>query len=155
MAEMAVRVEGLAPVAAPGGRTGNVLPTQQSAIPALPASTAVLAGTAVTTGTIITIPAGRTWWGYVTCSASFHSATQAQAVVGVATTGTNVVPAPAGKIFEIRLSVDGPAAGETAAHETVVTPFFAVYAPAGNAGTIALNTGAAQDVTATAYGWLV
>ena len=154
MAEMVVKVEGITPAVAPGGRAGNVVPSQSTAIPALPASAAVLAGTAVTTGTIITIPAGRTWYGYVTCSASFHSATQAQAVVGVNTTGTNVVPAPAGKIFEIRLSVDGPAAGETAAHNTVVTPYFAVYAPAGNAGTIALNTGAAQDVTATAYGWL-
>ncbi|UVK59117.1 hypothetical protein SEA_JPANDJE_44 [Streptomyces phage JPandJE] len=153
MAEMVVKVEGITPVTAPGGG-GTATPTVPSAVPAIPRSTAVVAGTAVTTGTIITIPAGRTWWGYVTCSASFHSATQAQAVVGVATTGTNAIPAPAGKIFEIRLSVDGPAAGETAAHETVITPYFAVYAPAGNAVTLALNTGAAQDVTASAYGWL-
>lgn len=152
MAEMVVRIEGQTPVTTPGGTT-SATPVVPSAIPALPAAANVVAGTAVTTGTIITIPANRVWYGYVTCSASYHSATQSQAVVGVATTGTGVVPAAAGKIFEIRLSVDGPAAGETAAHDSVVTPFFAVYAGSG-AATIALNTGAAQDVTATAYGWL-
>lgn len=153
MAEMTVKIEGSAPVTQPGG-TGTATPVVPSAVPALPPSTSVLAGTAVTTGAVITIPAGETWYGYVSCSASYHSATQSQAVVGVATTGTGVVPPAAGKIFEIRLSVDGPAAGETAAHETVVTPYFAVYAGGGDA-TISLSTGAAQDVTATAYGWLV
>lgn len=152
MAEMVVKIEGQTPITSPGGTT-TAAPVVPSAIPALPDSSNVVAGTAVTTGTIITIPADRVWYGYVTCSASFHSATQAQAVVGVATTGAGVVPGAAGKIFEIRLSVDGPAVDEAAAHETVVTPFFAVYA-GGEAATIALNTGAAQDVTATAYGWL-
>lgn len=154
MAEMTVKIEGATSVTTPGG-TSSATPVVPSAVPALPPATSVLAGTAVNSGAIINIPAGRTWYGYVTCSASFHSATQAQAVVGVATTGTGVIPAASGKIFEIRLSVDGPAAGETAAHETVTTPYFAVYAAAGQAATITLAVGAAQDVTATAYGWLV
>lgn len=153
MAEMAVRIEGSVPVTTPGG-TSSALPVAPSAVPVLPPATNVVAGTAVNTGTIITIPANRTWYGYVNVSASYHSATQSQAVVGVNTTGTGVVPAAAGKILELRLSVAGPAAGETAAYDTMVTPYFAVYAGSG-AATIALNTGAAQDVTAVAYGWLV
>lgn len=154
MAEMVVRVEGSTPVTQPGGTT-TALPVAQSAVPVLPASGNVVAGTAVTTGTIITIPAGRTWYGYVSVSASYHATTQSQAVVGVATAGTGVVPAAAGKILELRLSVGTPAASsENSAYDSMVTPYFAVYAPAGNAVTLALNTGAAQDVTANAYGWL-
>lgn len=149
MAEQTVRIEGSVSTAPAVGAV-----TRVAMVPSLPDSSEYLGGTAVATGTIITIPQGRTWYGYIAASASFHSATQAQAVVGVATTGTGVVPPAAGKIFEIRLSVNTPGTGEATAHETVVTPYFAVYTGS-TAATIALNTGAAQDVTAVAYGWLV
>jgi len=154
MAEMVVKIEGATAVTTPGG-TGSATPVAQSAVPVLPASTSVLSGTAVANGTIITIPAGRTWYGYVSCSASYHAAAAGSTVVGVSTTGTGVVPPAAGKIFEIRLAVGGGTAPvEGADSQSVVTPYFAVYAPAGNAVTLALAVGAAQDVTASAYGWL-
>lgn len=145
MAEMTVRVEGNVSTApAPG------VVTKTAAVPSLPDSSEYLGGTAVANGAIITIPQGRSWYGYVTLSASFHSATQAQAVCGVATTGTGAKPDPASKIVELRLSVPDNGATEG----NIVTPYMAIYTGSA-AATLTLSVGAAQDVTATAYGWLI
>lgn len=153
MAEMVVKIEGATPVPGPSG--SGSLPVTPSVVPALPRSSAVLHGTAVTNGVIITIPAGQTWYGYVTCSGSYHATTQSQAVIGVNTTGTGVVPPTANKILELRLSIGTPAASaEEAAYDSMVTPYFAVYAGSTNA-TLTLAVGLAQNVTASAYGWIV
>lgn len=121
-----------------------------SAVPTPPGSANYLGASAVSTGTIITIPAGRVWYGWVSLAANLSTATTS-ASPNIHTTGTGALPDPAGKLIEVRLQTT---AAVTEAHGEMMTPYFYIYAGS-TAATITLETSAANDVTAVAYGWLV
>jgi hypothetical protein len=142
-AEMTVRIDGQAV----GSSTVATKPTM---VPTLPDSSEYLGGSAVSTGTIITIPQGRSWYGWVSLAANLSTATTNTAP-NIHTTGTGAKPDPAGKIVEIRLQTT---AGVTETHGEMVTPYFAIYTGS-TAATITLETAAANDVTGVAYGWLI
>jgi len=143
VAEQVVRIDGIVP-------TGPSLPVKSTMIPSLPDSSEYLGGSAVVTGAIITIPQGRTWYGWVSLSANLSTATTA-ASPNIHTTGTGAKPDPASKIVELRLETT---AAITEAHADQITPYFAIYTGSTDA-TITLETSTADDVTGVAYGWLV
>lgn len=147
MAELTVRIEG--DVATPGGG-GTATQVITGAIPEPPPKASYLGGSAVSTGTIITIPAGRIWYGWLSLSADYTSATADATSPNIHTTGAGASPDPASKIVEMRLRV----VADGATGDNVKTPYMYIYAGPGDTQ-VTLETGAAQDVTAVAYGWLI
>jgi len=123
-----------------------------------PPASAILAGLATTNaGTIITIPAGQTWTGRVTISATIVVATGGAAVAGsarVSTAGTGVIPS-AGDYLRLDLNApqSGAALNGTNSTGSVSSPF-TVVAPAGNSVTLVLNVTNTSTQSASAAGVL-
>ncbi len=119
----------------------------------------ILCGVATSSGsTIITIPAGRTWQGYVTLSAAVGNASAGVAISAsarVSTAGTNVVPSAA-DYLRVDLYVAASAAVSPGNNESGhVTTQMTVRAPAGNSVTLVLNTTSTNVQSASANGTLL
>lgn len=134
-------------------------PQVYSVPPFVPNAASILAGVATTNGgTIITVPAGQTWMGTVTLSASVLVAVGGAAVSAsarVSTAGTGVLPA-AGDY--LRLDLGAPAAGTALAGSSAnngVAGTMVVTAPSGNSVTLVLNTTNTTTQSASAMGYLV
>lgn len=120
-------------------------------VPAAPSN--ILSGSADAVNTaaaqpIITIPAGRTWYGTVTCSMANLAATGTSVSAAVATAGTGVTPAVGTVLLKVICNTVGTVAGE-AANENVSGPLY-VVAPSGNAVTLTLTNSTATTCTSTA-----
>jgi hypothetical protein len=142
---------------ASGGLGSSSAPT--STIPGAPASANILAGVATANAAmIITIPAGRTWVGTVSLSASVVVASAGAAVTAsarVSTAGTGVVPA-AGDYLRLDLNAPASAAAAAGTKDSgqISTPM-TVVAPAGNAVTLVLNVTNTTVQSASANGALI
>lgn len=130
-------------------------------VPAIPADADILSGSVtvsntVTETTIITIPAGRTWFGSITVWN--HQATTAAATYvdsKVRTLGTNAVPS-SGTVIGLASSKFTGGAGSVA-NPPYLFPNIYVKAPVGNSVTITLtnSTATAMNSSATANGILL
>lgn len=145
MAEMRVTIEGMYP-------TGTSLPVSiTSSVPAVAPPTAnILAGSVADDSAIITIPANRTWYGYVTLTGALTGAS-ATSTVTINTTGTGVVPAPSVNLLGMTL-VTGT--NTDTALLDIRTPYIYVYAGSTSAALDVTIDGAATS-EATAYGYLL
>ena len=142
------------PFTATSGGTSPSTPVSPISV----AAANVLCGSAAATNsaaaqTIITVPAGRTWYGTVS---AFIAATAGTALVSatINTAGTNVTPAAAVNLLTVT-SDPVTAAGQTAAGLTT-GPFY-VIAPVGNSVTLTLTNSSAttNQSTASALGILL
>lgn len=126
--------------------------------PFVPDSSNILAGLATAnSGTIITIPAGRTWIGSVTVSASVLVAVAGAAVSAsarVSTAGTGVIPAAGDYVrVDIGSPTSGAALNGTNGVGSTTAPLV-VAAPAGNSVTLVLNVTNTTTQSASASGIL-
>jgi len=145
MAEQVVRIEGVAPT------LGSIPVTITSTTPSTaPASSSILAGSVIDDSAIITIPANRAWYGWVSLTASLAGASQTS-TVSVNTTGTGVIPADTVSLLALTLATgttnDGIALD-------MRTPYIYVYAGS-TAATLDVSIDGAATNTATAYGFLL
>lgn len=160
MAEMTVRIEGAnpttgaLPVAISGTLPpGTALPVAQAA-PALasaPLVGNVLAASALGDQTLFSMTAGQIWYGYFTLSGSLVGISL-NANASISCLGGSSTPA-AGTLL---LSMD-LATGTTGSNATqaVVGNYMYIYAGASDNDVHADVTGAAANITATAYGYLL
>lgn len=117
----------------------------------------ILAGNATTSGTIITIPAGRTWAGWVSLNASLMvaaSGAQVSSRPTVSIAGAGATPA-AGVIFGVWVSVPAQGTGTTGQVTANDRTFLVVAAGAGAAATLTLQPNSASAASATASGVLI
>lgn len=119
----------------------------------------ILAGLATSnSGTIITIPAGRTWSGTVTLSASVLVTTAGAAVnasARVSTAGTGVVPTAGDYVrLDIAAPISATALNGTSGVGSVSAPLL-VSAPVGNSVTLVLNATNTTVQSASASGVLL
>ena len=127
--------------------------------PFVPDPSNILSGLATSNAaTIITIPAGRTWMGTVTISASAVVAVAGAAInasARVSTAGSGVIPATGDYI---RLDLGAPASGTaltgTASNSSISSPL-TVSAPATNSVTLVLNVTNTTVQNASAIGVLL
>lgn len=118
-----------------------------------PVPASIVGGSATTNGaTIITVPAGRTWRGSVSVSASNGSAAAFSA--SVVTSGTGVSPTAGTALIGACGSFIGlPLTAASAAPGNAVSDVY-VSAPVGNSVSLVLNTTASNTI-ATANGTLL
>lgn len=141
------------------GVTGSPLVTS-SAGSAVPATANIVSGRATAdAATIITVPAGRTWKGTVSLTASLATAIGAAATAATPTVsiaGAGATPA-AGAILGRPLNVAASAATATNGSNVAgnADTELTVAAPAGNAVTLTLQLGGATAASATATGLLL
>lgn len=142
------------PNAATSGGTTPTTPVSPVSV----AAANVLCGSGAATNsvaaqTLITVPAGRTWYGTVSASIGATAGT-ALVSANINTAGTNVTPAAAVNILTVT-SDPVTAAGDTV-NQNTSGPFY-VIAPAGNTVTLTLtNTSATTNAsTASALGILL
>jgi hypothetical protein len=110
----------------------------------------ILDGWTNVAGTLLTIPAGRTWIGVISITASLVNAAGAAAASArptISTAGAGVIPA-AGTILGCDLSVAISAAAANGNQDSnSVSQRLVVIAPAGNA--VTLTTAASTSTTAS------
>ena len=145
MAENRVTIEGMYP-------PGSSLPVAiTNASPsAAPSSANILAGSVIDDSAIITIPANRIWYGWISLTAALAGASSTS-TVSVNTTGTGVIPADTVNLLALTLSTgttnDGIALDAR-------TPYIYVYAGS-TAATLDVTIDGAATNAATAYGFLL
>ena len=145
MAEMRVIVEGVYP---PGSSLPVAITSPSPSI--APASTSVIAGSVTDDSPIITVPAGKIWYGWCSLTAALSGTSQTSTVT-INTTGTGVIPAAAVDILSLTLNT-----GTTsdAVSQDLRTPFIYIYAGS-TAATLDVTIDGAATNTATAYGFLL
>lgn len=124
-----------------------------SAAPFLVAPTSIVSGnvTAANTAaaqTLITIPAGRTWYGSVNVTLTNQATTGTLVLASVATAGTGVTPAAATVVLGVQAGSVGTVAGDATNTQGVSNIY--VVAPAGNSVTLTLTNSTATTCTSIA-----
>lgn len=134
--------------------TNNRLHVATTTDPPLAAN--ILNGCLSATGTLITIPANRTWAGWISLNAGLSIAASGAAVssrAGVSTVGSTVTPA-AGVLLGVSLSVPAQLSTTTIAITGSDRNFFVISAGTSSA-TVTLAPNSVSVVSATASGVLI
>ncbi len=122
----------------------------------VPKAADLVVGTATTSTTIITIPANRTWQGWISLNATLiiaASGTQVSSRATVSTAGATVTPA-AGVVFGVWVSAPTQQAGTTA-QVSNSDRIFATIVAGTSAATLTLQVNSASAASATAWGELI
>lgn len=109
----------------------------------------VTASNTVAAQTLLTIPAGRTWMGNISLSASATAATAGLYKATVNTAGSNAIPAAAINILTAHMSLVGASPAGLATFSDYVNDVV-VVAPAGNAVTLTVTNSTATAMTSDA-----
>lgn len=115
--------------------------------PGFPSSSEIICNTVAATGTLITIPAGKSYSGHLTISATV--AVAGTSIPTVSTAGTNVAPASGTVIGRINLSgLALTTIASTGSFEIIVR------APDENSVTLTFTAGASGTSSATINGYI-